>query len=41
LIAQLAIRTGISPAALLETPPTIVDEMVRLLVESDQQRSVK
>jgi hypothetical protein len=35
LIAQLSIRTGISPIDLLDTPPTIIDEMVRLLTPKE------
>jgi hypothetical protein len=37
LIAQLAIRTGISPLDLMECPSIIVDEMVRLLIESGEK----
>jgi hypothetical protein len=37
LIAQLAIRTGISPLDLMNCPASVVDEMVRLIVEDNEK----
>lgn len=37
MIAQLSIRLGISPRELLDSPTTVIDEMVRLLVEMDEK----
>ena len=36
-MATLAIRTGISPRALLDSPDDIVEDMVRQLLEEDQK----
>jgi len=33
----LAVRTGISPLDLMETPPQIIDEMIRLIVEQNEK----
>jgi len=38
LIAQLAVKTGISPLDLMDTPPNIIDEMIRLIVEQNEKR---
>jgi hypothetical protein len=38
LIAQLAVRTGISPLDLMDTPPQIIDEMIRLIVEQNEKK---
>ena len=38
LIAQLAVRTGISPLDLMETPAQIIDEMVRLIIEQNESK---
>jgi hypothetical protein len=32
------VRTGISPLDLMETPPTIIDEMIRLIVEQNEKK---
>jgi len=34
----LAVRTGISPLDLMETPPNIIDEMIRLIVEQNEKK---
>jgi hypothetical protein len=38
LIAQLAVRTGISPLDLMETPAQIIDEMIRLIIEQNESK---
>jgi hypothetical protein len=32
------VRTGISPLDLMETPPAIIDEMIRLIVEQNEKK---
>lgn len=36
-LAQLAIATGIAPAALLQGPPEVIDRMLRILADQVQR----
>lgn len=36
-LAQMAIATGIAPAALLQGPPEVIDRMLRILADEVQR----